>query len=86
MDINCGNSIITKLMMRSELLQGRKTEPLRIFGIDRKTIWNIENLKKPLVGTMSLCDISTTSCRLISLTKHLLNNEADIAIWYIYVV
>ena len=38
--------------MRSELLQGRKTEPLRVFGINGKTIWNIENLKKPLVGTI----------------------------------
>ena len=29
-------------MMRSELLQGRKTEPVRIFGINGKTIWKIE--------------------------------------------
>ena len=35
-DLNCGNSIITKQMMRCELLQGRRTEPLRIFGIDGK--------------------------------------------------
>ena len=26
MDLNCGNSIITKQMMRCELLQGRKTD------------------------------------------------------------
>ena len=41
---------------------------------------------KKLVGTMRLCDISTTSYRLISLTKRLLNNDADIANWYVYVV
>ena len=41
---------------------------------------------KPLVGTMRLYDISTTSYRLISLTKRLLNNEADITIRHIYVV
>ena len=34
MDLNCGNSSITKQMMRCELLQGRKTEPLYVFGID----------------------------------------------------
>ena len=45
MDLNCGNSIITMQMMRGELLQGKKTEPLRIFGIDGKTIWTIENPK-----------------------------------------
>ena len=84
MDLNCGNSITTKQMMRCELLQGRKTEPLRIFGTDGKTIWNFEYLnEKTLVGTMRLYDISTTSYRLISLTKRLLNNEAGKAIWYI---
>ena len=86
MDLNCGNSIITNQMMPCELLQGRKTEPLRIFGVDGKTIWNKENRKKPLVGTMRLCDISTTSYRLTSLLKHLLNNEAGLAIWCIFVV
>ena len=86
MDLKCGNSIITKQMMRCELLQGRRTEPLRMFGIDGKTIWITENPKKPLVGTMRLHDISNTSYRLISLTKRLLSNEADITIWYIYVV
>ena len=44
------------------------------------------NHPKPLVGTMRLYDISTTSYRLKSITKRLLNNEADITIWYIYVV
>ena len=42
--------------------------------------------KKPSVGTMRLYDISTTSYILISLTQHLLNIQADKAIWYIYVV
>ena len=51
MDLNCGSSIITKPMMRSELLQRRKTEePLRIFGIDGKTQkaigWNDEFVRK----------------------------------------
>ena len=76
MYLNCGNSIIT----------GRKTEPSRIFWIDGKTIWNIENPQKPPVGTMRLYDISTTSYILIFLTQHLLNIQADKAIWYIYVV
>ena len=43
-----------------------------------------QKLPKPLVGTMRWYDISTTSYRLISLTKLLLNNEADITLWYIY--
>ena len=50
MDFNCGNSIITRPMMRCQVLQGRKTEPLRIFGIDWKTIRNVENHQKPLLG------------------------------------
>ena len=73
MDLHCGNSISTKPIIRSELLQGLKTKPLRIFG--EKTP------KKPMVGTIRLYDISTTSYRLISLTKRLLNNEADAAVW-----
>ena len=54
--------------------------------IDGKTLWNTENLTKPLVGTMRLYDISTTSYRFKSLTKRLLNNEADATIWCIHVV
>ena len=47
MDLNNDKSIITKQLMPCELLQARKkTEPLRIFGIDGKTIWNIENHQK----------------------------------------
>ena len=71
MDLNCGKGIITKQMMRCELLQGRKAEPLLIFGIDGKTIRKIENSQKPLVYIV-LLDIS--------------NNDADIATWYICVV
>ena len=80
MALNCVNSIIIKQTMRCELLQGRKTEPLQIFGIDGKTIRNIENHHRPLVGTMRMYDISTTSYRLISLTKRLMSNEADTTI------
>ena len=47
-DINCGNSIITKPMMRSELPQGRKTEPLPKFGIDGKTVWKYGNSQKTI--------------------------------------
>ena len=67
MDLNCGNSIITKQMMRCEPPQGRKTEPLRILGIDGKTILEYRTSQEnPLVGTMRLYDISTTSYRLTS--------------------
>ena len=76
MDIYRGNKSKTKAMMCSELLQGRRTEHWRIFETVGKTITNTENPIKPKVGTMSVYDISSTSCRLTSVTVHLLNNEA----------
>ena len=49
-------------------------------GADGKNDYQQNNSQKQLVGTMSLHDISTTPCRLTSLTMHLLSNEADTAI------
>ena len=54
MDLNCGNSVIAKQMIRCELPQGRKTELFVNVWDPWETIWNIENPKKPLVGTMCL--------------------------------
>ena len=85
-DINHGNSIITKPLMRCEPPQRREGEHLRKIGTVGKSIIITENHKKQLVGTMSLFDISIASCRLTSLTIYLLSNEADTVIWWIYVV
>ena len=45
---------------------------------------NVGNSNKTLVGQMLLYDTLTTSHRLISLTMHRMNNEADITICFIY--
>ena len=57
------------------LIRIREVTSMDLNGIIGTTIWNIGNTKKPLVGTMRLYDISTTSYRLISLTKRLLEQR-----------
>ena len=78
MDLNCGNRIITKQIMRCDLLKGRKTEHFRIFGIDGKTTLKIEIPKKPLVGTMRLYDISTTSYSRYMSARHAVDKKTRI--------